>query len=60
MTYAAGAVGPHFGVDLEQWGCAPEAQSQAATWHIYVDAVAVDSKRVEQADDDQVALECCY
>lgn len=60
MTDDAGGVGPHFGVDLEQWVHALEAQSQVATWCIHVEAVAVDSKRVEEADDDQVALECYY
>lgn len=59
MTHGAGAVGPHFDVDLEQGVRALEAQSQAATWHIHVETVAVDLKRVEWADGDQVALECC-
>lgn len=60
MTHDAGAVvEPHFDVDFEQWARALEAQSQMATRRIHVEAVAVDSKRVEQTDDDQVALECC-
>lgn len=54
----AGAVGHHFCVDLEQWVRVLEAQSYAVTWRIHFEAVAVDSKRVEQADGDQVALEC--
>jgi len=58
MTHDAGGVGPHFGIDLEQWVRVLEAQSQAVTWRIHFEAAVVDSKRVEQADD-QVALECC-
>jgi hypothetical protein len=59
MKRGASDVEPHYGsVDLEQRVRALEVQSYVATWSIHLFEVdAVDSKRVEWADDVQVVLE---